>query len=119
MGTAPVRTVSCPSHRPSDLPTQHDQTVLPRPPPMSFPDLAVSFPARGVIRLSSRSLFSDPDSPTCRDFLERVLPADEVADVTVTGGDLSRVELRYCPKTWGLRRVVERVVGLLRQAPQA
>ena len=86
---------------------------------MSFPDLAVSFPTRGVILLSSRSLFFDPDSPTCRNFLERVLRAEEVDDVTIMGGDSSRAELRYCPKSWSLQRVAERVVCFLRQSPQS
>ena len=33
---------------------------------MSCTDLAVSFPVRGVIRLSSHTLFGDTYSPTCR-----------------------------------------------------
>ena len=86
---------------------------------MSCTDLAVSFPARGVIRLSSHALFGDTDSPTCRRFLERVFQAEEISDVTITMGDSPRAELRYCPKTWTLQAVVNRVASFLRQSPQA
>ena len=54
---------------------------------MSCTDLAVSFPARGVIRLSSHALFGDTDSPTCRRFIEQVFQAEEISDVTITAGD--------------------------------
>jgi hypothetical protein len=79
-------------------------------------DLHVSFPAQGVIRLQSRSLFEDPGSPTCRSFLERVFQAEEVANVTIRR---SEAELRFCPKTHTLKAVVERVAGMLadRHAP--
>ena len=46
-------------------------------------DLTVVFPSEGVIRLRSRHLFGNPDSPTCRDFLERVFLAEEVSNVTI------------------------------------
>ena len=86
---------------------------------MSCIDLAVSFPARGVIRLSSHALFGDTDSPTCRHFIEQVFQAEEVSDVTITAGDRPHAELRYCPKTWTLQSVVNRVASFLRQDPEA
>ena len=86
---------------------------------MSCTDLAVSFPARGVIRLSSHALFGDTDSPTCRRFIERVFQAEEVSDATITAGDCPHAELRYCPKTWTLQSVVNRVASFLRQDPEA
>ena len=86
---------------------------------MSSIDLAVSFPARGVIRLSSHALFGDTDSPTCRRFIERVFQAEEVSDATITAGDCPHAELRYCPKTWTLQSVVNRVASFLRQDPEA
>ncbi len=86
---------------------------------MSCTDLAASFPARGVIRRSSHALFGDTDSPTCRRFIERVFQAEEISDVTITAGDSPRAELRYCPKTWTLQSVVNRVASFLRQAPEA
>jgi len=82
---------------------------------MSWTDLAVSFPARGVIRLSSHTLFGDTDSPTCRRFIEQVFQAEEISDVTITVGDSPRAELRFCPKTWTLQSVVNRVSSFLRQ----
>jgi Cu2+-exporting ATPase len=86
---------------------------------MSCTDLAVSFPARGVIRLSSHTLFGDTDCPTCRRFIERVFQAEEVSDVTITAGDRPHAELRYCPKTRALQSVVNRVASFLRQDPEA
>ena len=86
---------------------------------MSCTDLAVSFPARGVIRLSSHALFGDTDSPTCRRFVELVSQAEEISEVTITAGDRPRAELRYCPKTWTLQSVVNRVSSFLRQDPEA
>ncbi len=86
---------------------------------MSCTDLAVSFPARGGIRLSSHTLFGDTDSPTCRRLIEQVFQAEEVSDVTITAGDRPHAELRYCPKTWTLQSVVNRVASFLRQDPEA
>ena len=64
---------------------------------MSCTDLAVSFPARGVIRLASRDLFGDSESPTCRRFVERVFQAEEISDVTITVGDSPWAE--HVPET--------------------
>jgi Cu2+-exporting ATPase len=77
-------------------------------------DLSVTFPEQGVIRLQSRALFQDPDGPPCRRFLERVFQADEVANVVVKAGDRPEAELRFCPKTYSLRQVVDRVTAFLR-----
>lgn len=73
-------------------------------------DLTVSFPSPGVIRLRSRSLFADPENPTCRRFLERVFQAEELANVTIRGPE---AELKYCPRTYSLRTVVARVASFL------
>src|SRR5271157_5526360 len=86
---------------------------------MSCTDLVVSFPARGVIRISSHSLFGDTDSPTCRRFIEQVFQAEEVSEIAIRAGDSPRAELRFCPKTWTLQSVVNRVSSLLRQDPEA
>ena len=77
-------------------------------------DLTVSFPSPGVIRLRSRSLFADPDAPTCRRFLERVFQAEEVSNVTIRGPE---AELKYCPKAYSLREVVARVAAFLAGPP--
>ncbi len=73
-------------------------------------DLTVVFPAEGVIRLRSRQLFGNPDAPTSRDFLERVFQAEEVTNVTIKSGE---AELRYCPKTYSRKEVVNRVATYL------
>jgi Cu2+-exporting ATPase len=74
-------------------------------------DFAVSFPARGVIQLKSRSLFGDAQNPDCRRFLECVSQAEEVSHVEIRD---STAELRYCPDTHRLEEVVGRVVSYLK-----
>jgi Cu2+-exporting ATPase len=86
---------------------------------MSFPDLAVTFPATGVIRLSSRALFGDPENEICRQFVRRVFLAEEISEISITSGASPSAELRYCPKRWKLHNVAGRVVALLRQDPNA
>src|SRR5262249_47851897 len=78
-------------------------------------DLSVSFPAPGLIWLESRSLFGDPDHPTCRRFLERVFRAGEVAGVTITGtgGGAPRAALRFSPKPAPLRGCAGRTAAFL------
>jgi hypothetical protein len=73
-------------------------------------DFAVSFPARGVIHLKSRSLFGDADHPDCRRFLECVFRAEEVSHVEIRD---STAELRYCPETHQLTDVIQRVASYL------
>src|SRR5690242_18694456 len=85
---------------------------------MNSLDLSVSFPGRGVIRLQSRSLFGDADNPTCRRFLERVFQAGEISEVTISGGDSPRAELRFCPQATTLETVVQRIVAFLKQGSE-
>ena len=73
-------------------------------------DFAVSFPERGVIHLKSRALFGDADHPDCRRFLECVFQAKEVATVQIRD---STAELHYCPDTYELKEVVNRVASYL------
>ena len=82
-------------------------------------DLAVSFPAQGVIRLQSRGLFQDPDGPDCRRFLDRVFQAEEITDVVLKTGDSPFAELRYCPKRFSLKDVVARVAAYLKGGGEA
>ena len=86
---------------------------------VSCTDLAVSFPTRGVIRLSSRALFGDADSPTCRHFIDRALQVQEIADVTIAMGESPHAELRYCPKTFTLQAVVNELTSILRESPKS
>ncbi len=48
-------------------------------------DISVTFPREGRIRLQSRSLFADPEGPSCRRFVDLVSAMDEVESVTVRG----------------------------------
>ncbi len=77
-------------------------------------DIAVSFPEQGLIRLVSRTLFSDPENPTCRTFLERVFEQEDVTDVSIQGGDASRADLRVSTKKRSLGDVVKRIAESLR-----
>jgi heavy metal translocating P-type ATPase len=77
-------------------------------------ELSVAFPSAGVIRLRSPLLFANPDNPTCRTFLERVFQAEEVSNVTIKGGE---AELRYCPRTFSLKQVVNRFASFLKGRP--
>jgi hypothetical protein len=86
---------------------------------MSPLDISVSFPSAGVIRLRSRSLFGDAENLTCRAFLERVFQAEEISNVSISGGDIPEADLYYCPKKFSLRGVVQRVVALLGQGTAA
>ena len=81
-------------------------------------DLSIRFPALGRIHLESRFLFSEPQDPHCRTFLERVFQAPEITQVTIKcaaggGGDVPRAELGFCPRTYTLKHVVDRVTALL------
>ena len=55
-------------------------------------DISVSFPNEGCIRLQSRFLFADPTAHHCRQFVERILDADEVSSVTIRGNGLGAVQ---------------------------
>ena len=80
-------------------------------------DLAVRFPDQGRIHLESRFLFSEPQEPECRRFLERVFQAPEITEITIKSQqgsrEVPRAELGYCPTTHTLKEVVDRVTGLL------
>jgi hypothetical protein len=80
-------------------------------------DLAIRFPAVGRIHLESRFLFSEPQDPNCRRFLERVFQAREITEVTIKSADrtseVPRAELGFCPRTYTLKHVVERVTESL------
>ena len=83
-------------------------------------DLAVRFPDEGRIHLESRFLFSEPRDPNCRRFLERVFQAPEITEVTIKNqegsGEVPRAELGFCPRTYTLKEVVDRVTRLLNPA---
>jgi heavy metal translocating P-type ATPase len=76
-------------------------------------DLAIRFPARGRIHLESRYLFAEPDEQNCRQFVERVFQAPEITQVTIRSQagshEVPRAELGFCPRTYTLKQVVDRV----------
>ncbi len=76
-------------------------------------DISVSFPSAGVIRLRSRSLFVDADSPACRQFLERVFQVEAISGVTITEGDSAQADLRFSSSSTSFREVAARVVAAL------
>ena len=80
-------------------------------------DLAIRFPTLGRIHLESRFLFSEPQQLNCRQFLERVFQAPEITQVTIKSragsSEVPRAELGYCPRTYTLRQVVDRVTASL------
>ena len=84
-------------------------------------DLAIRFPAQGRIHLESRFLFAEPDERNCRQFVERVFQAPEITQVTIRSqagsSEVPRAELGFCPRTYTLKQVVERVKESL-ESPQ-
>ena len=76
-------------------------------------DLAIRFPAQGRIHLESRFLFAEPGERNCRQFVERVFQAPEITQVTIRSqagsSEVPRAELGFCPRTYTLKQVVERI----------
>jgi Cu2+-exporting ATPase len=76
-------------------------------------DIAVTFPGQGHIRLQSRTLFAEPGSLTCQQFLERAFQAPEITDITIHSPEnqeeLPHADLRFCHKSHGLPDVVRRI----------
>ena len=81
---------------------------------MAAVDLSVSFPHRGVIRLQSRSLFGDAESPTCRRFLGRVFQADRDHGRHDPRREIAPRRSPVPPRPYRRDEVVERIVALLR-----
>ena len=73
-------------------------------------DISVSFPAEGRIRLQSRFLFGDPTAHHCRQFVERLLDADEVSSVSIRGNGYffgsNVAEIRYCPTSYSRQEAI-------------
>jgi Heavy metal associated domain 2 len=76
-------------------------------------DLAIRFPAQGRIHLESRFLFAEPGERNCRQFVKRVFQAPEITQVTIRSqagsSEVPRAELGFCPRTYTLNQVVERI----------
>ena len=76
-------------------------------------DIRVLLPEDGVIRVESARLFSDPDSPFCRRFVERAFFAKEIEGVVIAPSPVPAIELRFDATQRGQRQVLEHVAELL------
>ena len=92
---------------------------MPKCPSTSTADIAVSFPRPGTIRLVSRSLFSDPDNPTCQRLLEQIFQSREITQIELRGGNAPHAELLYCPRTIKLDNLIEEIVERIEIARSA
>jgi Cu2+-exporting ATPase len=79
---------------------------------MCTSDTQVTFPRPGIIRVESRSLFADPDGPSCRRFVEQAFRVPSVNGVMI-GGTPPAADLRYSPRLTGLREVVTALIRRL------
>jgi Cu2+-exporting ATPase len=78
-------------------------------------DVKISFPAAGLIRVASHSLFGDTDTADCRRFLERAFAVPELGCATLRGGDLPAADLRFDASRHSAREILavlsERLIG--------
>ena len=58
-------------------------------------EVKVLLPGDGVIRVESRRLFSEPDAPLCRRFVERAFLAPQIDGVVLAPGAIPAIELRF------------------------
>ncbi len=73
------------------------------------PDVALSFPAPGVIRVHSEALFAEPDNAQCRRFLRRAFSLEPVGGATLNRDSAPAAELRFDAKRHSLRDVLNRL----------
>jgi heavy metal translocating P-type ATPase len=76
-------------------------------------DVKILFPGDGIIRVESARLFSEPDDPLCRRFVERAFLAPEIDGVVIAGGSAPAIELRFDAAQRGQRQVLEHLADLL------
>ena len=79
-------------------------------------DLRISYPRAGRVGLVSGTLFADPASPACRQFVGRVFSVPEIESVVIRG---SAAEIRYAPKRATLSGLVRRIAAALRSGSGA
>jgi Cu2+-exporting ATPase len=82
---------------------------------MSPPDISVSFPAAGVIRVQSEVLFGDADGPSSRQFIECAFGCEAISCVSITAENAPRADLYYCSRTFTLPVVVRGLKAALGQ----
>src|ERR1700739_1826960 len=76
-------------------------------------DIKVLLTDDGVIRVESSRLFSEPDGPLCRRFVERAFLAPEIDGVVIATGLAPAIELRFDATQRGQRQVLEHLAELL------
>jgi len=76
-------------------------------------DVKVLLPGDGVIRVESRRLFSEPDAPLCRRFVERAFLAPQIDGVVLAPGAIPAIELRFDAAHYSQRQVLEHVAAVL------
>jgi heavy metal translocating P-type ATPase len=76
-------------------------------------DVKVLLPEDGVIRIESARLFSEPDGPLCRRFVERAFLAPEIETVVIAPAPTPAIELQFDASQHGQRQVLEHVAALL------
>src|SRR5437660_379625 len=76
-------------------------------------DVKVSLPAEGIIRIESRRLFSEPEDPLCRRFVERAFQAPQIEGVVLAPGAIPAIELRFDATHYSQRQVLEQVAAVL------
>jgi Cu2+-exporting ATPase len=81
--------------------------------PSSAKDIALSFPAPGVIRVQSEALFAESDNADCRRFLSRAFALDQVGGATLNRDLAPAAELRYDAKRHSLRDILSRLAEAL------
>jgi heavy metal translocating P-type ATPase len=82
-------------------------------PPPAPPDVALSFPRPGVIRVQSKALFAEPDNADCRRFLRRAFALEQVGGATLNRDADPAAELRFDAKRHSLREVLEQLADCL------
>jgi len=75
----------------------------------------VTFPVRGEIHVEG-GLFADVEAEACRDFLGRVVEAEEVERIQVRPDPTPRAVLHYHPERTSGESLLARLAGLLRQS---
>jgi len=79
-------------------------------------DVAISFPASGLIRVQSQALFAEPDNDQCRRFLQRVFAAEPLSGAKLNGVVTPMAELRFDNRRYTLRDVLDRLAKCLTAA---
>jgi Cu2+-exporting ATPase len=76
-------------------------------------DVAITLPASGTVRVTSRLLFATPDNPLCQRFLRRAFAAEELRGVTITNGHLAIADLHYDPARHSAKAMLARLADCL------